>query len=348
VLVYFVVLLIALVPAALSVLDRRSSTPAVVAYALLLIVFTGLRDQIGVDWSGYEIKMSKVLADGLPAILFQVEPAFSLLNMASDALGFGVYGVNLVCASLFVGGLLAFALRTTFPWVAMVVVVPYLVYVVSMSGVRQAAAMGICFFMLSRWWQLSLPARLGYILLAAMFHASAVVFLIFLVVGVRMRTGTKVALVSALIFMVAGLQAASSFLDKYNATYVEKNVESTGAIFHVMLSAFPAVLYLAFKRRIDAAGLGGGLLTLASWLVVLLVPMTFVSSTAASRLSLYFSFLQMWIYPALIHVFGQARSTMALYVTVLSLAVFTVYFGLGTFAYAYMPYQNVLTGVMDW
>jgi len=332
VLVYFVVLLIALVPAALSVLDRRSSTPAVVAYALLLIVFTGLRDQIGVDWSGYEIKMSKVLADGLPAILFQVEPAFSLLNMASDALGFGVYGVNLVCASLFVGGLLAFALRTTFPWVAMVVVVPYLVYVVSMSGVRQAAAMGICFFMLSRWWQLSLPARLGYILLAAMFHASAVVFLIFLVVGVRMRTGTKVALVSALIFMVAGLQAASSFLDKYNATYVEKNVESTGAIFHVMLSAFPAVLYL----------------TLASWLVVLLVPMTFVSSTAASRLSLYFSFLQMWIYPALIHVFGQARSTMALYVTVLSLAVFTVYFGLGTFAYAYMPYQNVLTGVMDW
>jgi hypothetical protein len=348
VLVYLLVLLIGLVPAALSVLDRRSSTPAVVGYALLLIVFTGLRDHVGADWPGYEVKMSKVLADGLPTILFQVEPAFSLVMMGSDALGLDLYGVNLLCAALFVGGLLAFALRTTYPWVAMTVVVPYLVYVISMSGVRQAAAMGICFFMLSRWWQLSFPKRLGYILLAAMFHASAVVFLVFLIVGVRMRTSTKVAVVVVLVGLVVGIQVASSFMDKYNTIYVEKNVESKGAIIHVMLSAFPAMLYLAFKKRIDEAGLGGGLLTLASWMVVLLVPLTFVSSTAASRLSLYFSFLQMWIYPALIHVYAQARSTLAVYVAVLTLSVFTVYFVLGTHAYAYLPYQNVLTGVIDW
>ncbi len=347
-LIYVIILLLGLVPAVLSVLDRRSSKLVFVAYALLLILFTGLRDQIGPDWTGYENKMNRVLADGLPDILFQVEPAFNLLNLGSDALGLGLYGVHLVCAFLFVGGVAAFALRTTYPWVAMTVVVPYLVYVISMSGVRQAAAMGICFFMLSQWWQLSFAKRLGYILLAVTFHSSAVVFLIFLVVGVRMRTSTKVALVLLMVALVAGIQVASSFLDKYNATYVEKNVESKGALVHVMLSAFPATLYLAFKKRIDAAGLGGGLLTLASWLVLLLVPLTFVSSTAASRLSLYFSFLQMWIYPALIHVYGQARSTMAAYVALLTLAVFTVYFVLGSHAYAYLPYQNVLTGVIDW
>jgi hypothetical protein len=348
VLIYVIILLLGLVPAVLSVLDRHSSRFALVAYAVLLILFTGLRDQIGPDWSGYVNKMNRVLEDGFPAILFQVEPAFSLLMTASNALGVGLYGVNLVCAGVFVSGLLAFALRTTYPWVALAVVVPYLVYVISMSGVRQAAAMGICFFMLSRWWQLSFSKRLGYILLAAMFHASAVVFMVFLVVGVQMRVATKVALVLTLVALVAGIQAASSFMDKYNTIYVEKNVESTGAIFHVMLSAFPASLYLVFRRRIDAAGLGGRLLTIASWMAVLLVPLSFVSSTAASRLSLYFSFLQMWIYPAMICVYVQARSTLAIFVAVLTLSVFTVYFGLGSYAYAYLPYQNVLTGVLDW
>jgi EpsG family len=348
VLIYFIVLLLGLVPAALSILDRRSSTPALVAYAILLTLFTGLRDQVGTDWSGYEDKMSKVLAVGFPTVLLQVEPGFSLLIIASDALGLGLYGVNMACAALFVGGLLAWAMRTTYPWVAMVVVVPYLVYVISMSGVRQAAAMGVCFYMLSQWWQLSFPKRLGYILLAAMFHASAVVFLIFLIAGVQMRRSTKVALVLAMVGLVLGIQVVSNFMDKYSTSYVEKNVESKGAFVHVLLSAFPGMLYLAFKRRIDAAGLGGGVLTLASWLVVLLLPLTFVSSTAASRLSLYFSFLQMWIYPALIHVFTHARSTLAAYVAVLTLSVFAVYFVFGSHAYSYLPYQNVLTGVIDW
>jgi hypothetical protein len=314
----------------------------------VLIVFSGLRDEVGADWSGYGFKMEKVVADGLPTILFQNEPSFSLLMWVSHQLGTGLYGVNLVCAALFVGGLLAFAKRTTYPWVAISVVVPYLVYVISMSGVRQAAAIGICFFMLSRWSQWSLPKRLGCILLAATFHASAVVFVIFLVVGVRMKTSTKVALLAGMVVLVAGIQVASSFMDKYNTIYVEKNVESKGALVHVLLSAFPAMLYLGLKKRVDAAGLGSGLLTLASWLVVALLPLTFVSSTAASRLSLYFSFLQMWIYPALVHVYGRSRYLMAVYLTLFTLAVFTVYFVFGSHAYTYLPYNNILTGVIDW
>jgi hypothetical protein len=75
---------------------------------------------------------------------------------------------------------------------------------------------------------------------------------------------------------------------------------------------------------------------------IALLPLVLVSSTGTSRLALYLSFVQMWVFPVFVAAHGRrwvgATGLCVLYF----LAVFLVYFTLGTHASAYIPYGNVL------
>jgi hypothetical protein len=134
----------------------------------------------------------------------------------------------------------------------------------------------------------------------------------------------------------------STVYNKFTALYIESNIESTGAFFHVLLSAFPAALYLLFHKRLLAAGTASPVVKIGAYMSICALPMVMISSTGISRLSLYFSFVQMWIYPALIYTFNKSQGIwIALSVGVV-LSVFFVYFVFGTNVICYIPYKNVL------
>ena len=70
-------------------------------------------------------------------------------------LGFGLQGVVFVCALVFLIGIFAYAAQTASAWIALAAVTPYLIFVIGMSGIRQAAAMGIIYCLLARWTKFS-------------------------------------------------------------------------------------------------------------------------------------------------------------------------------------------------
>ena len=72
------------------------------------------------------------------------------------------------------------------------------------------------------------------------------------------------------------------------------------------------------------------------------MPLLAVSSTGVDRLTLYFSFIQMWIYPAIAKAFVAQRDELRLATGSLVLLIFFVYFLFGTHADAYVPYRNLL------
>jgi len=57
----------------------------------------------------------------------------------------GIYGVNLVCAAIFMIGLISFSRRQPLPWLALAVSVPFFLIVISMGTTRQATALGFVF-----------------------------------------------------------------------------------------------------------------------------------------------------------------------------------------------------------
>ena len=131
-------LLILLLPLALSFQPPRAGRPlmGVAAFYIFLWIFTGLRLEIGPDWTGYTYIFQGAQAEYWSATASDREPGFFLVNKVADALGWGLPGVNAICAALFLLGLYRFAATTANPWLATAAVLPYLVFIVSMSGVR--------------------------------------------------------------------------------------------------------------------------------------------------------------------------------------------------------------------
>lgn len=340
----WVYLLVLLLPLALSFQRPRTGRRLVglAVFYVFLWAFTGLRFEIGPDWTGYTYIFQGAQAADWSAIGSDREPGFFLVNKVADVFGWGLPGVNAICASLFLLGLYRFAAITANPWLATAAVLPFLVFIVSMSGVRQAAAIGLAFLALSRWQESGLLWKLGLIGLAASFHNSAVVFLIFVLWDGGRYPLIRAIVGSAVLVVAARYLDSSGATDTYASRYFEKNVESGGAFYHVALGAIPGALYLFFRKQIAAHGWANGLMQRASLIAVALLPLVFLSSTGASRLSLYFSFVQMWVFPAFVAAHGKrwipATFICALYI----LLVFVVYFTLGSHVFAYVPYRNIL------
>ena len=115
-------------------------------WIFFLIALIGLRHEVGGDWITYLTIFD--LIDGSPfneifMSNLSDDPLYSIAQWISSNLGWGIYGVNFICATVFAIGLGIFCKNLPRPWLGLTVAIPYLVIVVSMGYTRQAFALGL-------------------------------------------------------------------------------------------------------------------------------------------------------------------------------------------------------------
>lgn len=310
-------------------------------YFIVLLAFVGLRDQVGPDWQAYQWNYQA--AEMLPwaDIIHQREPGFFFLEKVSSSLGWDVHGINFLCATLFLSGVFAYARRTANPWLAIAMVVPYLVFVVGMSGIRQSAAIGLMLLMLVSWQKTGLLFKVGLILAATSIHSSAILLSIFLVVRNDRYLPLRLLVAGGIALISASAITDSAAFARYTQAYIENNVESEGALLQVALSTFPALVFLLFRSKIRAWCQPSQQLELGVLMAVAAMLLVPLSTTGVSRAALYLSFVQMWVYPAFAYA-NAHRMFATLAVAMISIVVFFVYFLFGTHAFGYLPYQSIM------
>lgn len=340
-LIYLVLLLI---PVALALRSPRvrPRQQGFAAFCALLVVFVGLRYEIGPDWLGYTYILERSQDRDWSDVWSQGEPLFFLLNKASDALGWGLYGVNAVCAAIFMYGVFRYARTTVNAWLALAAVMPFLVFIIAMSGIRQGAAMGILFVAAAGWSTSTVWKKVALIILAMGFHNSALFMLIFVIWDTGRYQWARIAIGGIIGFVALQYLGDSGATEVYSKRYFEDNVKSGGALYHVMLCAIPGAVFLLFRRKWAAHGVANGLVARASILSLALLPMVFVSSTGTSRVSLYLSFVQMWVFPAFVKAHGRRWPGATLACGLYFLVIFVVYFTLGSHVEAYVPYRSLI------
>jgi hypothetical protein len=338
-LIYFLFLLPPLVLAWARPPLKRHVAFSTVAYFVPLLLFMGLRDRTGPDWTGY-INLYEVVNSNLEAV--RTEPLFGYLNVLSDTLGFYIYGVNFVCTLIFLSGIFAYANCTARPWLAIAAVTPYLCFVIGMSGIRQATAIGVSYIALANWSRLSIIVKLMFIAVAVGFHTSAVILVALVIFDDRKRLWLKLIFSGLFVayFLSSGLTADA--IEEYSIRYLTQNIISFGAAQHVALSASPAILYFVFRKRIEKAGWSNSLVTIGAIGSIAALPLTAISSTGVDRLALYFSYIQMWIYPALTEALKEHESVVLFSATFIILSIFLIYFTIGLTISGYIPYHSLL------
>jgi hypothetical protein len=216
-----------------------------------------------------------------------------------------------------------------------------------MSGARQTIAIGILLLATASWHRSSLWARVAYVLVASLFHVSAAGFMVLTVRDLKIAGWAKIALGGVFAIAATYLLMTTEAAKSYTELYVtgEDVVVSGGALMHVMLNGAPALVYFALPARYREILLPNALHRDLAKLAILLIPASFVASTAASRVSLYVFPVSMYLFAALPHALrGQGLRALARYAGAVGfVAVAVLWLAAANNSSAWVPYRNMLT-----
>ena len=165
-------------------------------FAICLMI--GFRYQVGGDWIPYVHIFERAQYQDFFELGRHGDVGYQALNWTAQELSFPFWSVNLVTGLIFSWGLARFARSTPNPWTALVVAIPYLVIVVAMGYTRQGAAIGILMCGIADFHKKGSLTRVAvYIVLAALFHKTAVVCLPLFFFGARGSKTINITLLAA-------------------------------------------------------------------------------------------------------------------------------------------------------
>lgn len=314
------------------------------SFSTFLILIIGLRYQVGGDWPSYLEFLIRVKSSPLEdTILEKYEISYNLLNWLSATMGADIYGVNFVCAIIFVGGLTRLSRAQPHPWLAIIVAVPYLIIVVAMGYTRQAAAIGLLMYGFMYLLQGRLLMYLALVVIATTFHKPSIIFIAFSF----FRPGGKILLQGLGVIVLLVLGAGAFIIEEaenYYKHYVEENMDSTGGPVRVLMNLLPVFILVGYWKKWGELFKDRWLWALIALLAIACVPLVFYASTAVDRMALYLIPLQLVVwsrYPALIKGRNNRKLTAQIIIIFYAMVLFVWVF-YGTFSCHWIPYDNLL------
>lgn len=342
---YFVLLAI---PSLLAILRIPATIGSMSTVALIYTIMGGFRYEVGMDWSNYQRLHGDVEYMSFHEIIFESEPLSFLLFKLSSIFCDCMLLTNCFSVAVLTAGIFLFSSRTPAPWIAIVSATPYLYIAFGLSGVRQAIGIGISLIVFSFWDHRRLYTTLPLIGLGALFHSSASIIGIFYAACIQTTKKTKIFFMlptliffGGLIFKVLGGQDT---VQLYSDRYLKSSdVDSSGALFHVSFIAIPSIIFFLLRKKISLNIKFPELVTWGALVGLLLIMFLFVSSTGASRLSLYLYFVPMAVYPALcVNSSSSLDGQLRLSIIMIHFAILYVWLAFANNSFAHLPYQNIM------
>lgn len=339
---FFVTIPIALM-AVVTPMYRRTPFLWGIAFVVVL-VFVGLRHHVGMDWNNYLYMIQRANVSGLWDSFRVSEPGYALLLWVAGQNGWGIYGAYFMGTLIFAAGLFRYAKVTPSPWIALLVAMPYLVIVISMSAARQAVAAGVLLWLTAEWSRATIGMRAALVLLASSFHISAIGFLIFIFLDLRLSIWMKSLGTCIMVAVIIYILEQSGRLATFDANYFsDQKIESGGAFFHVALNSGPALVYFLLGHYRRSHLIPHSFHTHMVITAILLLPLSLIFSTAASRFSIYLFPVSMWFFAAMPMFLSKKQGvTFKVLVSIFFVIILAVWLKFATNAGAHENYRNML------
>lgn len=326
-----------------AILHRdRGEKPIFVAVVFGLFLFIGYRYWVGCDYYGYLHRFNlqqRLLDEGM---ILNKEFLFDTLVYVLALLGESYESLNIVAAAIFCCSVLYIGLRHGGGILLLLILFPLVIIQLQMSGLRQGLALSFLIVALSfavrRKWLVSVLL----ILFASGFHTSAIMFLPFSMIRLRLPTAVKYVVIAVVVLPVAILYSGDSGVSLISK-YLDSEIYSAGALFrviYVFVSAGVIVFLIRYYDVVKSEDIP--LVWLAIFYVAILVPLFFISSTAAHRLTFY----AITVLAVLVCTSLQSKRVqrhIVAYFSAANLCYIAVWFGTSRHAeICYLPYDSIL------
>lgn len=256
-----------------------------------LFFFMAFRETAG-DYSTY-LRLFNILKEESFTRSVQItEPVYGALNWMSGQFGFGLYGVNVVGAVLFLSAIYQLAKHELLPYFLLAISIPYFVIVVGMGYTRQGMAAAVLIFALLQLRKGNVFRFVAMIAVAAGFHYSVAVYIILPIFSKLKGRSLSFSILFKLALIVAGLLAVPTLFQQNSNLYIENYIvsdryQSGGAFLRALVTAIAGVLLLlygrAWRRRYDDYSIW----RIFAVISILLLPLSFIASTPVDRMGLF-------------------------------------------------------------
>jgi len=314
-----------------------------------LFIFAAFRFQVGCDWSGYYHQYLIAQNIGWSSITENREPIWWAILSGISYMDLPYPVANIASSAVFFIGVHVLARRQPDPLGFLVLLFPILIINMPMSGIRQGAAIGLICIAFAAFIDRR-PIWFGFwVIIAAGFHASALVFLLLLPVATGRYTKSRLVLAALLAIPGAYFLASGENGEVASSRYIGTNVEAFGAIFRVGILGLSAVYFFLFLRKkwvryfpydYNIASIGA----LGMSLTLFILPL---SSVIGDRFGYYLIPIQAMIFARIPYLYfksNHAFHSSFPYLTLL--LVFSVWSQFsGHFHQCYIPYNSWLFGL---
>lgn len=342
---YYLMFLMAALPAVLGYTNNIRHGGGITLYrrfvAFMLIVLIGFRYEVGGDWETYAGYLDRVKYFSFFEAIRTEDPGYILFNVISAKLGFGMVGVNLLCAIIVVIGLFSFLRTLPRPWLALVCAIPYLIIVVGMGYTRQSVALGLVMLGLVAIRRSQYKKFVFWVILGAAFHKTAVLLL-----PMAALISTRGRIHKIWIVALASIVGYNLFLadhsDYLYDTYIDNQyMSSEGAFIRLLMNAIPGAIFVAVSHRLKIGTAERTFWKYLSWLslVMLFILLATGLSTALDRMALYLIPLQLFVFSHLPEIVWKSRGTLIFYIILYYALILTVWLNFAAHAQYWIPYQ---------
>lgn len=313
---------------------RPRTGPLFFAATALTALLIGLRFEVGADWVPYELIFRDIGRRDLLGALAYGDPAYSLLNWLIAKLGLKIWAVNLACGALFSWGLVRFARVQPRPWLVIVIAIPYLIIGVAMGYSRQAVAIGFCLAGLAAISNGRFRSFVLWIMVAALFHRTAIVLLPVVALSYAKNRLQTVAL-TALALAIGYYFLLRPALDQFLSTYVQRVYVAEGAGIRLGMNVVAAASFAIYSGRFGLSDVERKTWrNIAIAATLLFFVWMFIESTVAvDRIGLYLIPLQLFVMSRLPDAFGTTNRTS-------SVAVFTIVLFYALVLFVWLNFSN--------
>lgn len=313
-----------------------------------LFVFSAFRYQVGCDWSGYYFQYVVAADLDWSAIIEIREPIWWAVLGWINASGLPYPAANVVSSAVFFSGIHVLARRQPDPLGFLVLLFPILIINMPMSGIRQGAAIGLVCIAFASFIDRRPLWLLIWVVLAAGFHTSALVFMLLLPLATGRYTRNRLLIAAALALPGAFLLASSGAGDVATSRYVGTGMDAAGAAFRVGILGLSALYFFVVVRRKWLVAWPGdySLVSIGAIGMVMVLLLLPISTVVGDRFGYYLIPIQTIIFARLPFLPFRKNATLHAALPYLGLLlVFTVWSQHSWhFAQCYLPYQTWILG----
>lgn len=316
------------------------------SFSFFLIFFLGFRYEVGGDWGIYKMNFHNTGVDfDFSYFNLRSDYLFEFLSWQLYFLGFNFNVLNLVCSIIFVYAITSFCTLQKEPWLALVIAIPYLIFVVSIGYVRQGTAIAFVILAYINIINKHQFKFIFYITIAVLFHKSSI-----LVVAPLLFLDKKLISIKNIFLLIIFLSFL--FLFEGEIRYLIKSYlgegrftkyydPSSGVYVRSLMNVIPAVICIFYGKYLSDNYIEKRLFFIFSLLSIVSIFFAFHYPTFVDRILLYISVIQIYVFSRLFLLF---RNNLYIFLTnifviIYYLIVLFVWLNFATYSKWWIPYQ---------